>query len=79
MQPARFIRTLVSFMMVGVAGFVLGCSGPPDAPPVDKETGKKIAEDMKTAQKEARAERGKTKEGPMMKETMKNRKRGGPE
>jgi hypothetical protein len=73
MQPARFIRTLVLFMMVGVAGFMVGCSGPPDVPPVDKETSKQIAADMKTAQKEARAEREKTKEGPRMKEMMKNR------
>jgi hypothetical protein len=79
MQPARFIRTLMSFLMVGVGGFMLGCSGPPDAPPVDKETGKQIAADMKTAQKDARAERGKTKEGPKTKDMMKNRKRGGPE
>jgi hypothetical protein len=78
MQPARFIRTLVSFMMVGAAGFVLGCSNQ-GAPPVDKETGQQIAADMKTAQKEARAERGKTKDGPKTKEMMKNRKRGGPE
>ena len=78
MQHARFIRTLVSFVMVGVAGFVLGCSNPARRP-FDKETGKQIAADMKTAQKEARAERGKAKEGPKMKDMMKNRKRGGPE
>jgi hypothetical protein len=78
MQHARFIRTLVSFLMAGVAGLVLGCSDQ-GAPPVDKETGKKIAEDMKTAQKELRADRGKAKEGPKTKEMMKNRKKGGPE
>ena len=78
MQPARFIRTLVSFVMLGLAGFVLGCSNQ-GAAPVDKETGKQIATDTKSTQKEARAERGKTKDGPSMKDMMKNRKRGGPE
>jgi hypothetical protein len=64
-------------MMLGLAGFLLGCSN--QGAPVDKETGKQIAADMKTAQKEARADRKSAKEGPRMKESMKNRKRGGPE
>jgi hypothetical protein len=77
MQHARFVRTLVSFVMVGVAGLMVGCSNQ-GAPPVDKETGKKIAEDTKTTKKELKEERGKVKDGPQVRDMMKNRKRGGP-
>jgi hypothetical protein len=78
MQLARFVRAFVPFVMLGLAVFVPGCSGQ-GAPPVDKETGKKIAADMKTAQRELRAERAEAKDSPNMKDMMKNRRRGGSE
>jgi hypothetical protein len=70
----RFFRTLVPFVMFGVAGFVVGCSDQPTPP--DKETGKKIAADMKAVAKELKAERAEAKQDrPNMKEIMKDRRR----
>jgi hypothetical protein len=71
----RFFRTLVPFVMLGVAGFVVGCSNQP--PPPDKETGKRIVEDMKAVAEELKAERAEAKKDrPNMKEMMKDRRRG---
>ncbi len=59
MHLLRFVRTIVSLVIFGFAGLMVGCSGPEDAKPVDKVEGKKIAEDMKNAAKEKAAERKK--------------------
>jgi len=59
MQKTRFVRTLVLSMLLGLAGFLLGCSGDgiSTPPPPDKETSKKIAEEMKAAKQIERAAR----------------------
>lgn len=67
MRLARVVRTTLPFLIPGLAGLVLGCSGPPEPPPVDKAEGKKIVEDMKRAHKEQKADQAKAKVGPSMK------------
>jgi hypothetical protein len=57
MRFARFVRTLAPFAMLGLVGLVLGCSGQPDSTPVDKDAGKKIAEEIKSSRQEQKAER----------------------
>jgi hypothetical protein len=55
MHLARFVRIRVSFVILGLAGSVIGCSGGPSATPPDQEAEKKISADMKAAHKEAQA------------------------
>jgi hypothetical protein len=57
MQLRRLVRTLVPVVMLGLIGFVLGCSGGQDTTPPDKATEKKIAEETKKAREEMKAER----------------------
>jgi len=58
MQPIRFVRITVSFVGLGLAGLVLGCSGEfgsgSNSPP-DKEASKTIAEQMKNDQLQRKA------------------------
>jgi hypothetical protein len=55
MQLIRFVRISVPFVTLGLVGCVLGCSGGQGgqgSTPPDKETSKKIADEMKSAQQE---------------------------
>ena len=65
MRMTRLVRISVPLVMLGLAGFVLGCSGDSGSmPPPDKAASKKIAEEMKRdhlTQKAARAEAAKDK------------------
>jgi hypothetical protein len=65
MQHARFIRTLV---MLGLAGFLLGCSGESSAPPLGQETKeamKKNLAERRAERKEAAEERASLKKESM--------------
>jgi hypothetical protein len=56
MHVTRFVRTKATWVILTVAGFVLGCGEDiPVTPPPDKETSKKIAAEMKSAQMERKA------------------------
>jgi hypothetical protein len=67
MHLTRFVRISLPFVTLGLVGCVLGCSGEtagPGVTPPDKETSKKIAEEMKSAQQERmKAMRGQMKGG----------------
>jgi hypothetical protein len=66
MQMTRFVRTLVPFVMLGLGGSLLGCSGEsvPSTTPPDAETSKKIADEMRNAALEKKAARAQAaKEG----------------
>jgi hypothetical protein len=68
MQHARFIRTLVPLVMLGLAGFLLGCSGQSSAPPLGQETKealKKNLAERRAERKEAAEERAGIKKGSM--------------
>ena len=57
MHLKRSVRRSVPFVMLGLVGLLLGCSGcgqqgGQGVTPPDKETSKKIAEEMKSAQQE---------------------------
>ena len=53
-------------MALGLAGFLLGCSGSGQAPSLpNKETGKAIREAMKAERKEEARERAGNKDGSM--------------
>jgi hypothetical protein len=65
MQLIRFVRTSVSFVVLVLAGFVLGCSGGSGSQPVpDKETSKQIAESFKNAQRQRKAAQAEAVKGP---------------
>jgi hypothetical protein len=58
-RPMRLIRSVrrsVVFAMIGLVGLMVGCSGGAgegqSVTPPDKETSKKIADEMKSAQKD---------------------------
>jgi len=72
MQLMRFVGTLASLPILGLVGFVLGCSGAPDAPPQGKATVKTTAEARKSERQEEAKERASAKEG------MRERKGRGP-
>jgi hypothetical protein len=72
MQRVRFVRTWVSFAILGLAVPAIGCSGGPGATPPEPATEKKIAADMKAAHKEAQAERAQSR-----KDAMRDRMKGG--
>jgi hypothetical protein len=58
MQHIRFVRISVSFVVLGLACFVLGCSGGTGSgslPVPDKEASKKISEEMKNSQFQRKA------------------------
>jgi hypothetical protein len=67
MHLTRFVRLSVLFATLGLVVCVLGCSGHTGGPgvtPPDKETSKKIAEEMKSSQQERmKAMRGQMKGG----------------
>jgi hypothetical protein len=58
MQMTRPVRNLVTVVMFGLVGFVLGCSGGggSDAPP-SKADSQKIREEMKQAREDMKAAR----------------------
>ena len=41
------VRTLGTFLLLGVVGLMIGCSGESSAPPVDTGAGKQVREEMK--------------------------------
>jgi hypothetical protein len=53
----RFVRTLVPIVMLGLVGFLFGCSGQQTPAPTDKATVKKIGEEFKKARLEEQKER----------------------
>jgi hypothetical protein len=67
MQLGRFVRASVPIVILGLGGFVLGCSGQ-GSPPPDKETGKKIAEERKIGRQEERAAHSQGQGGPVGKD-----------
>jgi hypothetical protein len=65
-QARRFIRRLAVVLALGLVGVVLGCSGQPNSPAVDKAEGKKIAAETKAARREMKSERAQqSKGGPL--------------
>jgi len=57
MHLLQSVRALRPFVMLGVAGFLLGCSEGPGGgfpPPPDKEASKKKAEEYRNLMKEQR-------------------------
>jgi hypothetical protein len=64
MQLARFVRPWRFLLVLGLAGFLLGCSGQSTAPSLDQET--------KATTKKAMAERSAERK-EAMKERMKGR------
>jgi hypothetical protein len=66
MQRAQFIRPWGFLLVLGLAGFLLGCSGQGPSPSDKTGTGKTLKEEMKAERKEAAAERAEAKKGMMM-------------
>ena len=75
MQLAQIVRPWGFLLVLGLAGFLLGCSGQGSAP-LEKGVGKQIGEDMKADRKQAAIERANAKK-EMMKERMRGRGPGG--
>jgi len=63
MQFIRFIRALVPLLFLSLVGFVIGCSSRPESTPPDKESGKKIAEELKQEKAEMKAARQEAAKG----------------
>jgi hypothetical protein len=60
MQKIRFVRTLVFFLTLGLAGFLLGCSGDEgskDPTPAQKEARKAKAAEFKESMRQQKAAR----------------------
>ncbi len=57
MQLTRFVRTLVPFVMLGLAGCLVGCSGEGVSTPLDPVTVKKVGAAFKQDRQEAKAAR----------------------
>jgi hypothetical protein len=60
MQLARFVRPRRFLLVLGLAGFLLGCSGQSTAPSMDQETKiatKKTIQERNAERKEAMKER----------------------
>ena len=58
MRVAQFVRIFGLLLVLGLIGFVLGCSGGSDSPSPTNEIGKKIGADFKADRQQAARERG---------------------
>jgi hypothetical protein len=58
MRVAQFVRIFGLLLVLGLIGFVLGCSGGSDSSSPNKEIVKKIGADFKADRQQAARERG---------------------
>ena len=58
MRVAQFVRIFGLLLVLGLIGFVLGCSGGSDSRSPNKELVKKIGADFKADRQQAAKERG---------------------
>ena len=62
MRVTQFVRIFGLLLVLGLIGFVLGCSGGSDSPSPNNEIGKKVGADFKADRQQAAKERADAKE-----------------